>query len=94
MKSQMVDKVQGNNCIASNITTNADLKYKIFLHFFTVQDPITTPLPKENAQTTRLTLFSDGASTYGRKPGSWRKMYQLTSRQQQCKASLSIKFGV
>eukprot|EP00957_Ditylum_brightwellii_P103983 7922744-Ditylum_brightwellii.AAC.1 len=47
MKSQAVDKVQGNDFIASNITGNAKLKYKIFCHFFAVQGPITTPPPKE-----------------------------------------------
>eukprot|EP00957_Ditylum_brightwellii_P081577 6205836-Ditylum_brightwellii.AAC.1 len=47
MKSPMVDKVQGNNFIASSITGNAERKSNSFHHFFAVQDTITTPPPKE-----------------------------------------------
>eukprot|EP00957_Ditylum_brightwellii_P116312 8871977-Ditylum_brightwellii.AAC.1 len=57
MRHQSVDKVQGNNFIAENIGANAELKHKIFHHFFAVQDPITTPPPKERCPNYKVDSF-------------------------------------
>eukprot|EP00957_Ditylum_brightwellii_P117646 8973680-Ditylum_brightwellii.AAC.2 len=54
MRLKPVDKVQGNDFIAENIGTNAELKHKIFYHFFVMQDPITTPPPKEKCPTYKM----------------------------------------
>eukprot|EP00957_Ditylum_brightwellii_P139917 10662075-Ditylum_brightwellii.AAC.1 len=71
MRPQSIDKVQGNDFIAENISTNTKLKHKIFCHFFTMQDPITTPPPKEKCPNYKVAYFLDDCSTYGRKPGFW-----------------------
>eukprot|EP00957_Ditylum_brightwellii_P123807 9437598-Ditylum_brightwellii.AAC.1 len=51
MRMQSVDK---------NIGTNVELKYKIFHHFFAVQNPITTPHPKDKCPNYKVDSFFNG----------------------------------
>ena len=46
MRPQSVDAVQGNDFIAGCVGGNYEMLYKTFPTFFAVQDPLTTPPPK------------------------------------------------
>eukprot|EP00957_Ditylum_brightwellii_P142065 10823540-Ditylum_brightwellii.AAC.1 len=79
MRTQSVDKVQGNDFIAQNIGTNAELKYKIFHHFFVVQNPITTPPPKDKCPNYKVDSFFDGWDTW-LGLAEYEKIYVAASR--------------
>eukprot|EP00957_Ditylum_brightwellii_P083043 6312296-Ditylum_brightwellii.AAC.2 len=72
MRTQSVDKVQGNDFIAQNIGTNAELKYKIFCHFFAVQNPITMPPPKDKCPNYKVDSFFHGKSEYKVRCGKFK----------------------
>eukprot|EP00957_Ditylum_brightwellii_P193247 14714423-Ditylum_brightwellii.AAC.1 len=70
-QQQIVDNVQDNTFIISNIGSGSGLKYKIFHHFFAVQDPIITPPPKERCPNYKVdSLFTWMGYT-------WKKMWLL-----------------
>eukprot|EP00957_Ditylum_brightwellii_P205348 15343475-Ditylum_brightwellii.AAC.3 len=57
MITQSVDKVQGNCLIAMNMGAGAELRYKIFYHFFGVQDPFTMAPAKHKCPNYKVDFF-------------------------------------
>ncbi len=57
MQPQSRDKTQGNNFIARNMGKNADLRLKLFRHFFGCQDPTTIPPKKQECPNFKVDSF-------------------------------------
>ncbi len=73
MQPQEKQPTHSNDRIASVIRPGWQQKHWSFRHFFACQDPLMTPPPKPNVQTSRSTSCCDGCVISGRRRGSWRE---------------------